>query len=339
MRIRCTSTFLLLVTLIVSVFANLGQACDLCAIYRATNARGESASGFLLTASEQFTSSRTFQLEGEPYHANPQFEQAYLNSSLTHIVPTYNFSEQFGVSLNIPLIYRSFHLIQLEAVPPFGVEDEIGTLFGLGDMSLIGRWTPLRISEMQYSIIGSVFAGAKFPTGDTDRLDIEIEQEREAQALFGPGHNHPIGGIHQHDLTLGSGSFDGVFGAALTGRYGRWFLSGQGQYYLRTLANGYKFGDEIMISGGPGAYLLLNKKFTLTLQANAVYDTMAEDEVFGVDNNQSGWTAWYFGPLINLTWLDHLTANIGIDIPLRIYNHGFQTVPDYRIHGGISWRF
>src|SRR5205085_10734737 len=142
----------------------------------------------------------------------------------------------------------------------------------LGDMSLIGRWTPLRISEMQYSIIGSVFAGAKFPTGDTDRLDIEIEQEREAQALFGPGHNHPIGGIHQHDLTLGSGSFDGVFGAALTARYDRWFFNFQPQLYLRTRAHDYRFGNEIMISGGPGAYLLLNRSSTLTLEANAMYD-------------------------------------------------------------------
>jgi len=314
-------------------------ACDLCAIYRATNARGESASGFLFTVSEQYTAYDTFQREGEPYHQNPTFEQAFLHSSLTHIAPTYNFSEQFGVSLNIPLIYRSFHRVQLEAVPPFGLEDERGTLAGLGDMSVIGRWTPLRIVDMQYSIVGSLFAGAKFPTGDTDRLDLELEQERAGQALFGPGHNHPIGGIHQHDLTLGSGSFDGIFGGAITFRWDRWFLGAQGQYYLRTEANDYKFGDEIMISGGPGGYLLLNKDYTLTLQANALYDTMAQDKVLDITSTETGWTAWYFGPLINFTWKDHLTANVGVDIPLRIYNHGFQEVPDYRIHGGVSWRF
>jgi len=326
-------------TLLLVLFGLSVQACDLCAIYRATNAKGESASGFLLTVSEQFTPYNVLQREGEPYHAIPLYEEAYLNSSLTHVVPTYNFSEQFGVSLNLPVIYRSFRRIQLQPVAPFGLEDETGTIFGLGDMSLIGRWTPLRISEMKYSIVGSLFAGAKFPTGDTDRLDQEIEQERQGQELNGPTHNHAIGGIHQHDLTLGSGSFDGVFGAAATLRYDRWFLAAQGQYYLRTEANDYKFGDEIMISGGPGVYLLLDKKFTLSLQAHAVYDTMAQDEVLGITSTETGWTAWYFGPLINFSWMDHLTANIGVDIPLRIYNHGLQSVPDYRIHGGVSWRF
>src|SRR4051812_2575045 len=198
-----TSRWHTCVALLCVLFGVSAQACDLCAIYRATNARGESASGFLLTVSEQFTPYRTFQREGELYHNNPTFEQAYLNTSLTHVVPTYNFNEQFGVSLNVPLIYRSFRRVQLQPVGPF--VDETGTLFGLGDMSVIGRWTPLRISEMQYSIIGSVFAGAKFPTGDTDRLDLEVDEERAAEAAFGPGHNHPIGGVHQHDLTLGSG--------------------------------------------------------------------------------------------------------------------------------------
>jgi hypothetical protein len=31
--------------------------------------------------------------------------------------------------------------------------------------------------------------------------------------------------------------------------------------------------------------------------------------------------------------------NAGVDVPLRIANNGSQNVPDYRIHGGLSWRF
>jgi hypothetical protein len=50
-------------------------------------------------------------------------------------------------------------------------------------------------------------------------------------------------------------------------------------------------------------------------------------------------TAWYLGPLLNLTFGEHFSANAGVDIPLRIYNHGFQTVPNYRVHGGVTWRF
>jgi hypothetical protein len=286
------------------------------------------------------------QKEGEPYD-KPPFNDAYLDTSITHFVPAYNFSEQFGVSLNIPMIYRNFRRVQLDPYPRGGVfpttffDDESGSIFGLGDISLIGRWTPLRISEMKYSIVGSLFAGMKFPTGDTDRLRLEVDREREVRDFFGNpnGHYHLQGGIHHHDLTLGSGSYDGVFGGAITLRWDRWFLGGQGQYYLRTTAEGYRFGDEIIASGGPGAYLLLNKRYTLTLQANAVYDTMAPDTVLDVESTETGWTGWFFGPQLNFTWGDHFSANAGVDIPLSIDNNGIQTVPDYRFHGGLSWRF
>ena len=42
-----------------------------------------------------------------------------------------------------------------------------------------------------------------------------MEPELILQAQNPDQHQHAIGGIHQHDLTLGSGSFDGIFGAAL----------------------------------------------------------------------------------------------------------------------------
>jgi hypothetical protein len=94
-----------------------------------------------------------------------------------------------------------------------------------------------------------------------------------------------------------------------------------------------------MVSGGPGAFLLLNPSFTLSLQANAVYDSMARDRFSGVPSDETGMTAWYMGPLLNFSWGEHFSANIGIDIPLRIQNNGFQSVPDYRLHGGLAWRF
>jgi hypothetical protein len=84
---------------------------------------------------------------------------------------------------------------------------------------------------------------------------------------------------------------------------------------------------------------LLNPAFTLSLQINVVYDTMARDELLGRPSNRTGLTAWYLGPLLNVTWGSHLSTNAGIDLPLRIANNGFQSVPDYRLHGGVSLSF
>jgi hypothetical protein len=40
-----------------------------------------------------------------------------------------------------------------------------------------------------------------------------------------------------------------------------------------------------------------------------------------------------------VTWGSHLSANLAVDIPVEIAANGLQSVADYRIHGGVSWRF
>ena len=84
---------------------------------------------------------------------------------------------------------------------------------------------------------------------------------------------------------------------------------------------------------------LKTKSWTASLQANAVFDKQSRDVVLGKASDRTGSTAWYLGPLLNLTWDSHLSANFGIDLPVNLRNNGFQSMPDYRLHGGISWRF
>src|SRR5436190_7916200 len=103
------------------------NACDLCAIYRATNTRGESSAGFLMTLSEQYVSYGTLQQDSEQGQLSPArlpLKGAYLDTSITHLVPAYNFSDQFGLSLNVPLIYRDFRRIQLDPYPRLQPPDQ-----------------------------------------------------------------------------------------------------------------------------------------------------------------------------------------------------------------------
>src|SRR5436190_18197091 len=95
-------------TALACFLAALAPACELCSIYNSESAdtvRGVSSSGFLFTLSEQYVAYDTLQVEGEPYPPSRFFHAAYLNSSMSHVVPGYNFSSQFGVSLNIPYAY------------------------------------------------------------------------------------------------------------------------------------------------------------------------------------------------------------------------------------------
>jgi hypothetical protein len=319
-------------------------ACDLCAVYRAADANGENGKGFVFSMAEQFIPYRTSQFEGDVVHpATPDF----VDSSITHLVPGYNFSSWLGISLSVPVTYLKFRRTDLDyslTAPPV-LSTERGTEFGLGDMALIGRVAVLQKSTMEYGVVVNILGGVKFPTGDADRLKDEVDQAKLFESLLPPGtpHDplgHSISSVHQHNLALGSGSYDGIFGLTANARWQRWFFNGQFQYYLRTKGEaGFEYGDELMVSGGPGVFALLNRSYTLSLQANVVYDTIARDELLGQLSNQTGLTAWYLGPLLNFTWGSRFSANLGVDVPLRIENHGYQSVPDYRLHGGLSWRF
>jgi hypothetical protein len=209
----------------------------------------------------------------------------------------------------------------------------------LGDVALIGRWTAFQKREMDYDVVVNILGGVKFPTGETERLKDERQQELRYTQLFGPVHAHSIGGIHQHDLSPGTGSYDGIFGASANLRWKRLFFFSQFQYYLRTEAIDYEMGDLTIVSGGPGVFLVQNQDVTLSLLANAFYENQLPDQALGQVNNQTGFSAWFMGPQVAFSWGKHFSMNAGVDVPLAIYNRGIQSVPDYRVHGGLNWKF
>jgi hypothetical protein len=330
--------------LLVSMPVSVASACELCSIYSASSARGESTRGFLLGLSEQFTAYNNTQLNGDDISVR---DPDHLDNSITHLAPTYNFSSRFGLSLNVPLIYNRFRRfdVRYSRTEPLRFETEEGSEFGLGDMALIGRRTVFQKSAMTYAVLVNLLAGVKFPTGDASRIKDEVEQSRIFNSLLPEGTPHdPLGhsaaGVHQHTLALGSGSYDGIFGLTVNSRWKRFFFNSQFQYYLRTKGESdFQFGDEIIVSGGPGAYVVLLDDWTLSLQLNGVYESEGRDELLGQKSDLTGMTAWYAGPQLGLTWGEHFAASFGIDIPLRITSNGFQNVPDYRVHGGVNWRF
>jgi hypothetical protein len=319
-------------------------ACDLCAIYSADNAREQRKTGLVLTVSEAFVSYHTVLFNDQKVSGS---DLDINDSSITHIVPSYNFNARFGLNLNLPVVYHNFKRTELRyslTAPPV-LRTEQSSELGFGDMSLIARCTLFDVAEMKYGFSATILAGVKFPTGDTDRIADEVEQTRIFDALLPPGtpHDplgHSISGVHQHDLSPGSGSYDGIFGLTFRSRWSRLFLNAQFQYYLRTEGeSGFTYGDEIMASGGPGLYLLLHEGFTMNLQGIVSYDSMARDELAGRVSNRTGSTAWYLGPQLGLTVGERFSAVAGVDLPLIITANGLQNVPDYRVHAGLSWRF
>jgi len=324
-------------------------ACDVCAIYTATE-MGESRTGFRLGVAEQFSFFNTIKQDGEEI-GNPADE--YVNSSITQVLFGYGVTPRFGLQLNLPIIARQFRRLDHDGNIEHGNED------GFGDMSLIGHylvWSDVRETTVfSFNVLG----GLKFPTGNPDRLGDELAEQEEVEAeaalrtaarRIRPRHTGPhpapgggpavVSGVHGHDLALGSGSWDGVIGASVFWSWQRFFVTAATQFAIRSEgAFDYQFADDLTWLGGPGVYALLEHNYSLGLQAVLSGETKGKDTQQGVRLDDTGITALYAGPALTFTWGTSLAADFTVDLPAIQDNTSVQIVPDYRLRGGLVWRF
>lgn len=319
------------------------SACDLCAIYTATQHR-ESRVGPWLGVAEQFTSYNTLQDNSREV---PNPDGQYLNSSITQFFVGYTVLPKLGVQINVPLIFRSFRR-------PENGHAVDGSENGIGDMVLLGN-LELFSTVTESSVIRLVgLAGIKLPTGSPSALKEELSAGNsgggygtfaalgDPQLHHGGGHN-PFGtasGVHGHDLALGSGSTDAVLGTQLFASWDRLFVTGAVQYLARTTGSfNYTYANALFWNGGPGVFLLTTHGYTLSLQAVVSGESKGNDSLAGIKLNDTAITTLFLGPAVSFTWGTSLGLELAGDLPVIEHNSSLQIVPDYRIRGGATWRF
>ncbi len=348
-------------TALVGTLAAPALACDLCAIYTSTEVQ-QGRTGPRIGVAEQFTYFGTTRDNGKVVKGANDEE---MNSSITQILLGYNFTETLGAQLNVPIISRRFTRITED-----GVEHDDET--GFGDISLIAMFSPFRWVGADSVVRTTLLAGIKLPTGDTRRLREELAEidpgtsvtdypDIPGRGLPGfPGtgssqtttvvSNHTTGehgasALHGHDLALGSGSVDGVFGARLFGTWKRLFAVGTVQYLVRSEGRfDYHYADELLWRVGPGVFLALDdvaleRGYTLNVSAIFSGATKGKDHISSIELDDTGFTGLYLGPSATFTWGESLQANLGADFPVRQNNTDVQLVPDYRIRAAMTWRF
>ncbi len=330
------------------------RACDLCAIYTAVVVHDDRP-GFEVGVAEQYTDFDTRQ-EDSAEVPNPG---EYLRSSITQVFAGYNLNRWVGFQLGLPIIARNFRRLE-------GGMLEHGDESGIGDMPLLVNVRPFTHVSTTAVVRLSLFGGLELPTGSTDRLGEEAEEthdqaQRRARGAAsaaarvgagfprgrGAGHTGDGGGggsaasaVHGHDLALGSGSVDGILGAGIFVGWQRLFLSAHSQYLLRTEGSfDYQYANDLTWSGGPGAFVLLDDRYSVGLQAVAGGETKGKDEHEGAPVGDTGLTTVYLGPRLLATWGASLYADVAGELPVVRHNTGLQILPDFRIRGGLSWRF
>jgi hypothetical protein len=312
-------------TILLTAFSGApALACEMCAIYRATEAR-KSKPGWYVGLFEQYTSFGTLRESGEKVD-DPSGQ--YLHSSNTQFLLGYQINERFGLQLNVPYIYRTFRRpVSHEGDPP---ENQSGTVNGLGDVILLGSYQAYQFRAEKRTFLWYLQGGIKIPTGSTSRLKEELEEH----------HTDPPSAVHGHDLTLGTGSWDGLFGASVYARHGRLF--GTADFLLTARNTGvydYRFADEWSLALKPGYYLWLSDEGTLGLSLAVIGETKGKDTFQGEVEADTGLSQITAGPQTNFTWHENLAAELAVDFPVVQNNTGLQLVPDYRVRAAVSWRF
>lgn len=299
-------------------------ACDLCAVYSAGQAQGQ-ASGLYSAITEQFT--RYDQLRDEGRRVDADGGQ-YLDSSVTQFIVGYGFSDRASVQLALPYIHRQF------SRPEAGATDS-GSVSGIGDATLTGNFTPYRRMKESSTLAVHVFAGIKFPTGNSDRLAEELNEPDQAPA---PG--EPVSGIHGHDLVLGSGSTDFLFGASAQWRMQRWLGRAATQYAYRRRGDfDYRFGDDVQWSAAFGRYLIIEDDRTLTLAAVVEGEYKKYDDLGGKRLGDAHCGGWMLGPQLQFTSQSRWSAELAGFLPVQQFNSAIQTTAAYRVRAAIGYRF
>ncbi len=268
----------------------------------------------------------------------------HLDSFITQLVGGYTFSNRFALQVNIPLIYRSFQR-------PDGFAIDRGTESGLGDVSLLGKFVvfdtevggrrevnfdnpknPRMVThEPDFTFSAVLIGGVKFPTGDSSRIKEEFNEVEVPGA--------PESGIHGHDLTLGTGSYDGIFGGQSSLRYKNAFFQADLQFTLRGDGlHQYHFANDLSWSAGPGYYFVRKANFILGLQALVSGEYKDVDRFRGQPAEDTGITSVFAGPRVVVS-LGKISAEFAAQFPLAIDNTALQVVPDYRLNGAIAIRF
>jgi hypothetical protein len=229
-----------------------------------------------------------------------------------------------------------------------------GNSAGFGDVTMLGQYR--FHNNAQTGTSAAVLFGFKAPTGSTSQRDA-------------------YGQLFQAEFQPGSGSWDGLIGAAFTKRTGRWAFDVSGLYYL--ISNGTQntnLGDRFLF-GTAVSYRLVGpvgsaKEVELheycmqprnQLQEHCLYhanhdhsdmkktpytlDLVLElngewhdkQRIGGIPDPNSGGTTVYLSPGVRVGF-DRFSSFVSFGVPVINQHNGVQSKPDYRILTGIGAR-
>lgn len=209
----------------------------------------------------------------------------------------------YGVSEDFSLTVEVPHIIEKE---------ESGEISGgLGEVALRGKYQLFRKDTLGAQDKVALIYGLKFPTGDEDK-----------------------------DPSLGSGSWDHLFGLSLGHESTTLYGFATGRYFLKTESAGKEKGNKVLIDIAFGfrPWLRPYKSWDLVFLLENSYLSSQKDEVKGVKQANSGGKEFLMGPTF-LWSIRNLMVKGGIQFSLWQDLNGDQEKTDFRSVVAVEYHF
>jgi hypothetical protein len=243
----------------------------------------------------------------------------------------YGVTADFTVGVRLPYVERS----DLRAVHHGSVE-RLGSSSGMGDMTILGKYRAINSPQDAYQ--AALLLGVKARSGDTSERNSDGE---------------PFSAEHQP----GSGSWDGLLGAAASKAFGRTAVDASVLYaFAGNGTQDTRLGDRMQYNvavshrlGGeeaPHAHHLDHSKphvhgpeaaWDLVLEINGEWQ--GRQEVAGVTDEHSGGTLVYLSPGVRLGTGGNWSANLSVGAPVVQKLRAAHAETDYRVLAGFSMSF
>ena len=208
----------------------------------------------------------------------------------------------YGVTEDLSLTIEVPHIIE---------KKEGGEISdGLGEVALRGKYQLFRKDTLGAQDKAALIYGLKFPTGDEDK-----------------------------DPSLGSGSWDHLFGLSIGHESTTLYGFATGRYVLKTESGGKEKGDQVLIDVAFGfrPWLRSYKSWDLVLLLENSYICLEKDEVNGIKQANSGGEEIFIGP--TLLWsIRNIMIKGGIQFPVWQDLNGNQK-RDFRSLLAVEYHF
>lgn len=250
----------------------------------------------------------------------------------------------FTISARLPYLLNSD--IRETDVATSGI-DARGGVYGFGDLSVLGTYR--FFNDHASGLDATVSFGVKAPTGRTNRVD-------------------QMGVLFETEHQPGSGSWDGLFGAALSKQLGLWTL-GANALYARTgagsqdtrLGDHVSYGvsaayriwaqggghDDAMHVGAPfdgmmrhggidHAAAIPSTTIDVSLGLNGQWS--AAQVIAGDADGNTGGNIVYLTPGVRMT-VEKWSSFVSMGVPIVRQLNGIQSEPRLQVSSGVSVRF